>query len=114
MSSGLKKGNEILINFASLLKKSYKTDVVARYINDRFVVCAEIDYNEVYDITTKVIKDTLNLGDGYLLKVKAGIYKTCFDDDPQSWIDNSKLACHEIKNDFNTNIKVFDDNLKAK
>ena len=114
MSSGLKKGNEILINFVSLLKKSYKTDIVARYINDRFVVCAEIDYNEVYDITTKVINEVLNLGDGYLLKVKAGIYKTCFDDDPQSWIDNAKLACHEIKNDFNTNIKVFDDNLKSK
>lgn len=114
IKSGLKKGNEILTNFVSLLKNSYKTDIVARYMNDRFVVYSENDYNEVLNITNHVINETLNLGEGYLLKIKAGIYITSHDDDPQEWIDNAQLACDEIKKDFNTNIKVFDNNLKNK
>jgi EAL domain-containing protein (putative c-di-GMP-specific phosphodiesterase class I) len=111
---GLKSGNEILKKFAALLQSNYPGMIVCRYGDDRFIVYDEYNDNNVNTRIDTVIAKLESLDPNYTLKVKVGIYVPLLTEEPASWVDYAQLACQEIKNDLNVNIKVFDEQLKNK
>ena len=114
LGMGLKSGNKILKKFATLLQSNYPGMIVCRYGDDRFIVYDEYNDNNVNTRINTVISQLESLDPNYTLKVKVGIYVPLLTEEPASWVDYAQLACQEIKNDLNVNIKVFDEQLKNK
>ena len=69
---GFEKGNELLIQFANLLKKHFKKDVLSHFGEDHFYVCTEC--RDVKIELEHLFEETSKINNGQSLPVRVGIY----------------------------------------
>ncbi len=111
---GFKMGDELLCDFANIIKDVFYTGTVARFSDDHFVVFTNGDKKEVISNVEEVYKRMLLAEDvNKKVRVKAGIY---FLDDQRAEVglacDHARLACNSIKNRHDLNYCIYDDILR--
>ncbi len=111
---GLKKGNEVLKEFAHLLQETFPQSLIARYNDDRFLVYDEENDGLEIERINSLVEKTLKLDPSYSLKLKAGIYVPTLEEDPATWVGYAQIGCNEIKNTIDVNYVIFDQELKSK
>jgi diguanylate cyclase (GGDEF)-like protein len=113
-SLGHQAGDRILREFAWLLKKYFKNDILGRWGGDEFLICTdkekdriietfEILNNEIYNIQKKIDKNLKKR-----LSVSAGICSRT-DLNPQKRFINADLALYKIKKKNKGNILFYED-----
>ena len=109
---GLKQGDVLLKDLASLLKKSFPSNVVARISDTTFAVFAE---SHNLEDKIKNLNKTLRTTYGYKdVLLKAGAYVLGKDDlsNIDIALDNARKACHELDYSDDVLYKIYDDEMK--
>lgn len=113
---GYKLGDEVLCDFAKLIRETFSEGTCARFSDDHFFVCTTCSREEVIAKVELVYKDMmLNEDVNKKVRVKAGIY---YLDDQRAEVglacDHARLACTSIKNRHDVNFCVYDELLREK
>ena len=113
---GFKMGDELLCDFAKILKDVFFTGTVSRFSDDHFVVFTNGEREEVIRNVEEVYRRMLLADDvNKKIRVKAGIY---FMDDQRAEVglacDHARLACNTIKNRHDLNYCIYDEYIRDK
>ncbi|MBR3532593.1 MAG: GGDEF and EAL domain-containing protein [Clostridiales bacterium] len=111
---GFKLGDEVLCDFAKIIKDEFPDDVCARFSDDHFFVFAFGERNEIIRKIENIYRNMLlNEDVNKKLRIKAGIY---FADDKYTEIgiacDHARLACNSIKRRHDIYYCIYDDMLR--
>ena len=104
---GFSKGNGILSGTAFVLKDVFEKDAIARFSDDHFVVLTNRRHLEqkIEQVNDQILRNPT----GIPVQICAGIYIDDKKDvDIYSACDRARLACKNIKRDYNMRYKVFD------
>ena len=111
---GFRQGDELLCEFGMRLRRIFPEDVIARFSDDHFVVCAKGDKEEIMDRTETVCRSMLLASDANRrIRVKAGLY---FFDKGGVEIglacDHARLACKIVKHRHDIYYCVYDERMR--
>ncbi|MBR2215149.1 MAG: GGDEF and EAL domain-containing protein [Selenomonadaceae bacterium] len=101
---GFQRGDDLLCRMAYTIKTEFPGADAARFSNDHFVVCTDLD--NVTDHVEQVHTTMLRILDGIRVEIKAGIYRledTCRE--VGIACDHARIACNMIKRRYD---KVYD------
>lgn len=109
---GFEKGNEILVEFARLMKESLpKGSACGRFNSDRFAFCvAKEDYSE--EIILSNIRQVVQMIESteYHLHIHVGVYQVAEKDEAVSVMcDHARMALRLIKDDYQKTFAYYDD-----
>ena len=111
---GHEKGDEILKEFAWLLKKYFKNSVIGRWGGDEFLVCTNKDKKQIISIIetiNKYLQEIQKQFDKTLTK-KLSVSAGCCDNqeiDLQRKFNNADLALYKVKKSKKGNILFYKD-----
>lgn len=111
---GFKLGDELLCDFAKIIRETFSDATISRFSDDHFVVCATADREKVVEKVEQVYRRMLLAEDvNKKVRIKAGIY---YLDDRRSEVglacDHARLACNSIKNRHDVNYCIYDEMLR--
>ena len=112
--NGFKLGDELLRDFAGVIRDAFQGSTIARFSDDHFVVCAVGDRKGIINRVETVYKNMLLSEDtSKKVRIKAGIY---YLDDRRAEVglacDHARLACNSIKGRHDINYCVYDEMLR--
>lgn len=113
---GFKLGDELLCDFAKVIRNAFPGATVSRFSDDHFVVCAAGSREEIIEKVETVYRQMLLSDDvNKKIRIKAGIY---YLDDRRAEVglacDHARLACNSIKNRHDIHYCVYDEMLREK
>ena len=111
---GFKRGDELLCDFARVIRDCFPGATAARFSDDRFFVCANGNREEIIARVENVYKQMLLADDlSKKIRIKAGIY---FQDSKHAEVglacDHARLACNSIKRRHDVNYCIYDELLR--
>lgn len=111
---GYKLGDEVLCDFARLIRETFSEGTCARFSDDHFFICTTCERELVIPRVEAIYKEMLlNEDINKKVRVKAGIY---FLDDRRAEVglacDHARLACNSIKNRHDVVYCVYDEMLR--
>ncbi len=112
--NGFKAGDELLCDIARIIRTTFPNDIVSRFSDDHFVVCATGDREEVISMVNMVCRQVLHSKDASKrVRIKAGLY---FSEDmvPEVGLacDHARLACNSIKHHHDKQYRIYDEMLR--
>lgn len=113
---GFKLGDELLCDFAKVIRNAFPGATISRFSDDHFVVCAAGSREEIIEKVETVYRQMLLSDDvNKKIRIKAGIY---YLDDRRAEVglacDHARLACNSIKNRHDIHYCVYDEMLREK
>ncbi|MBR4201569.1 MAG: GGDEF and EAL domain-containing protein [Oscillospiraceae bacterium] len=113
---GFKLGDELLFDFAKIIRECFAGATAARFSDDRFFVCATGSREEIVSKVENVYKRMLLADDiNKKVRIKAGIY---FQDSRRAEVglacDHARLACSSIKRRHDVNYCIYDEMLRER
>ncbi|MCR5251426.1 MAG: GGDEF and EAL domain-containing protein [Lachnospiraceae bacterium] len=111
---GFKLGDELLCELAKHISEIFAGDIVARFSDDHFVVCADGEREEIVKKVETIYKNMLMSEDSSRrVRIKAGIY---YPDDRGAEVglacDHARLACNSIKHRHDHYYCIYDEMLR--
>ena len=111
---GFKLGDELLCNFARIIRDEFQGGIVSRFSDDHFVVCASGEREDIVNKVENVYKKMLLSEDvNKKVRIKAGIY---YLDDRRAEVglacDHARLACNSVKGRHDVNYCIYDEMLR--
>ena len=111
---GFKLGDELLCNFARIIRDEFSDGIVSRFSDDHFVVCASGERDVIVNKVENVYKKMLLSEDvNKKVRIKAGIY---YLDDRRAEVglacDHARLACNSVKGRHDVNYCIYDEMLR--
>ena len=109
---GFQAGDDLLCLLAHMLHREFADGLVARFSNDHFTVCAQIDADEMINRATHIHTVMEGAHDAVAVEVKAGIYEmedSC--SSVKTACDHARLACSTVKHRYDRVYGVYDANL---
>ena len=106
---GFERGNELLRGLAHVLSEEFSGDLVGRFANDHFVVCACMDDEEMQAHVIRIHDAVSNSQDGLHVEIKAGIYlleDSCTE--ASRACDCARMACNMVKRRYDKISEVYD------
>ncbi len=111
---GFVLGDELLCDSAKAISDVFEGEIVARFSDDHFVVCARGNKESIIAKVDEIYKKLLQSEDvNKRVRIKAGIF--CLDDRRDEVglaCDHARLACNSIKNRHDVNYRVYDELLR--
>ena len=111
---GFKQGDDLLCFLAKMITDTFQGNIVSRFSDDHFVVCATGSREEVVGKVGTVYDDMLASDDpNKRVRIKAGIYHQD-DRNPEVGLacDHARLACNSIKNRHDHYYCIYDEMLR--
>lgn len=113
---GFKLGDELLCDFAKVIRNAFPGATIARFSDDHFFVCASGSKEEIIEKVETVYRQMLLSDDvNKKVRIKAGIY---YLDDRRAEVglacDHARLATNSIKNRHDIHYCVYDEMLREK
>ncbi len=111
---GFKLGDELLCEFAKILRDAFADSTIARFSDDHFMICVIGQRNDVIPKVEEVQRQMLMSKDpNKKVRVKAGIY---YLDDRRAEVglacDHARLACNSIKSRHDVGYCIYDEMLR--
>ena len=107
---GFQRGDDLLCRMAYTLRNSFPDSQIARFSNDHFVVCTDME--KIPDIVNHVHDTMLSVLDGIRVEIKAGIYEL---EDSCSEVgiacDHARIACNTVKKRYDLVYSIYDEGL---
>ena len=110
---GIEAGDHVLKSIADILRDVFRTDIIARFADDHFVV--SVKSGEVEAKTNEVIRRVSKIDTRSVLRMKAGLYhisdaavranEAC---------DYAKLACDSIAKNMTRSVCIYDESLSER
>lgn len=110
---GFAKGDELLREFARLLKTHFSTENCCRFGQDYFAAYTES--GDIENTITKIFEEARHLNGGNSLPVRAGIYLDCIEGiEPSEAVDRAKMAADKLRGTYASKYAFFDDSMLVK
>ena len=111
---GFKTGDELLCDFAKMIRTVFNEGTVSRFSDDHFMVCEAGTREKILEKVESVYKGMLMAKDvNKKVRIKAGIY---FLDDRHAEVglacDHARLACNSIKRRHDVYYCIYDEMLR--
>ncbi len=114
--NGFRLGDELLCDLSRTIRDVFGNDIISRFSDDHFVVCASMDLMTCEKCVEDVYRRMLELEDvSKRVRIKAGIYHM---DERMTEIglacDHARLACNSIKGRHDVFFNVYDEVIRDK
>ena len=109
---GFAAGNELLREFARVLRSTFSAENCCRFGADHFAAFTTAD--DVQDTIDQLFDDVRGLCDGNALPVRVGVYSAAMGDVSVSTAcDRAKLACDSLRDSYSSCVCYFDEAMLA-
>ena len=110
---GFEKGDQVILNFAKILSRTFGDHRVCRFNGDHFA--AVTDEERVEEELKAILRECDTAADGMQFRIRVGIYPHRLEDvDVNVACDRAKAACDKSKGEMTSSVNYFDEEMLKK